>query len=83
MEETLSLKIDSPDKVIWNGVARSISSINSQGPFDILAHHVGFITIVENQPIKIITEVNKPLVFKFKTAVIFVLNNVVSVYTNI
>ena len=75
--------IASPEEVIWEGKAKSVSSVNLEGPFDILAFHASFITIVENQPIKIRTAEGRFLTFKFKISVIYNRKNVVSVYTNL
>jgi len=35
----------------WRGEAASVSSENSQGPFDILWGHANFVTIVHNKPL--------------------------------
>lgn len=79
----LSVKINSPDKVIWEGEASVVSSINSKGPFDILPLHANFITIVENKPIKIKTIEDKLIDFTFPHAVLYIHGNKVLIYTNI
>ena len=79
----MNVHIDSPEKNIWEGNAQSVSSVNSQGPFDILAYHATFITLIENQPIVIRDSEGKTLKFSFPHSVIFNRDNAVSVYTNI
>lgn len=83
MEPQMNVHIDSPDKMIWEGAAASVSSVNTQGPFDILPYHATFVTLIENQPIQIRTSEGKMLKFNFGHSVIFNRDNTVSVYTNI
>lgn len=44
--DTFHLKIYSPFKVYFEGDVESISAINDTGPFDILAGHHNFITLL-------------------------------------
>jgi F0F1-type ATP synthase epsilon subunit len=81
MRTFLNVRILSPEKLVWEGKAHALSSINSQGPFDILPHHANFISLVENQTIKIHTPDGKQE-FKFEHAVIYTHNNNVQIYTN-
>lgn len=88
--EYLSVRIDSPEKVIWEGIAISVSSKNSQGPFDILPHHASFITLVEGGPIEIATPSadgsaggGKKMKFNFDRSILFVRQNQVKIYTNL
>jgi F0F1-type ATP synthase epsilon subunit len=81
-EDKLDIRIANPEKVLWEGEAFAISSKNSQGKFDILPHHTSFLTIVEDQPIKISNRQKKVLQeFRFPRAVVYNHNNQVSVYT--
>lgn len=81
--EFLSVRIDSPEKTIWEGKATSVSSVNSQGPFDILPQHASFITIVEKKPLTIVTDKGKNLKFNFDRCVIHTHAGNITVYTNI
>lgn len=82
MTDTVSVRILGPEKVVWEGEAASVSSVNSQGPFDILPYHANFITVIENQPIIVRTSDNEES-FRFDHAIIYVHSNYVRVYTNI
>jgi F0F1-type ATP synthase epsilon subunit len=82
MQQILSVKINSPEKIIWEGKAKWVSSTNSSGNFDILPYHANFITYVENSPIKVKTE-EKVESYTFSRAVIYNQNNNVSIYVNI
>lgn len=78
--QLITVEINSPEKFIWEGKAVSISSVNSSGPFDILPMHANFITILENQPIKINTG-NKIEEFTFTNAILYASKNKVLIYT--
>ena len=81
-EDRIEIRIASPEKVLWEGAGFAVSSKNSQGKFDILPHHASFLTIVEDQPIKISSQRNKVLQeFRFPQALIYNRDNKVSVYT--
>jgi len=80
---TLHVRIISPQQLILDTEAVSVSSKNVQGNFDILPQHANFITLVENTPIVIRVERQKPLVFKFLLAIIITRENKVDIYTYI
>lgn len=80
---TLHVRIISPQQLILDAQAQSVSSKNSQGPFDILPQHANFITIIENSSIVIRQKGQKPLTFKFPTAIIWNKENTVNIYTYI
>jgi F0F1-type ATP synthase epsilon subunit len=81
MTDMIHVRINSPAKVIWEGDADSVSSENSQGPFDILPMHTNFVSFVENKPI--IVKINdKSESYKFERSVIYARENKVNIYTN-
>jgi F0F1-type ATP synthase epsilon subunit len=79
----LMVKISSPRKIIYQGIAISVSSVNSEGPFDILADHGNFVTLVQNHPVIIRTIDKKTLTFIFPLAVIYTRRNRVTIFTDI
>ena len=81
INQSLHVRIVSPQQVILDNYARSVSSKNSQGKFDILPQHANFITVIENQPIIISFPSKNPLTFKFPIAIIISTNNMVYIYT--
>lgn len=83
MSQFLNVKIIAPKEEVFTGQATSVSSINSQGKFDILPQHANFITIIENQPLIIRTIDKKILNFKFPLAIISVTQDKVNIYTDI
>ena len=82
MNNSMNVVVDSPEKKIWEGKAEWVSSKNSVGPFDILPFHSNFITIIENETIKIKTE-KEIKELKFSISILYVHNNRVSIYVNI
>ena len=78
---TLHVRILSPQQLILETDAESVSSKNSQGSFDILPQHANFITVVENSPITVRVKGQKPLNFKFPIAIIHVQENKADIYT--
>lgn len=81
MEQTLHVRIISPQQLILDTEASSVSSKNLQGPFDILPAHANFITIIENSPIVVRIPGQKDTVFKFPLAIILTTENRVNIYT--
>lgn len=81
--QTLHVRILSPQQLILDTRAESVSSKNSQGPFDILPQHANFITLIENSPIVIRVKDQQPLIFKFPIAIMHIQENKVAIYTYI
>ncbi len=89
---TLHVRIISPQQLILDTDAQSVSSKNVQGNFDILPQHANFITLIENSPI-VVRQAGpasptqrgeqKPIVFKFPLAIIITRENKVDIYTYI
>ncbi len=79
----MHVKIISPQQLILETEAVSVSSKNLEGKFDILPQHTNFITVVENSPIVVKVPHQKDAVFNFPMAIIAVTENKVSIYTYI
>lgn len=80
---SLSVVVESPDKTIWEGKARSVSSKNVDGDFDVLPMHGNFITVLEDEPIYVDSLNEGKKKFSFANAVMYVVNDRVSIYVNI
>lgn len=83
MDQTLTVRVISPKQILFSGEARSVSSKNSKGKFDILPAHAKFLTFIEKQKIEIRTTDNKTLEFNFPFAIIYNDNNKVDIFTEI
>jgi len=80
-KDKLHVRIISPQQLILETDASSVSSKNSQGKFDILPLHANFITMIEGEPI-IVRPINqKPLTFNFPFSIILNTGNAVNIYT--
>jgi len=80
---TLTVKIVSPKGELFADSAKSVSSTNVGGKFDILPQHANFITLIENVPITVIKLNKEKAVFNFTLAIIYAIKNKVTVYTDI
>lgn len=78
----LRVKINSPEKILWEGEAVSVSSKNVDGPFDILPMHANFISLIEKTPIRINTGSGMQE-FTYERAVVYCHANTVFIYTNL
>lgn len=80
---TLHVRIISPQQLLLDTQAESVSSKNSQGTFDILPQHANFITMVEKAPIVVRVKGQKDQKFDFPMAIILTTDNKVDIFTYI
>lgn len=86
----LTVSILSPQQILYQGPALSVSSKNSSGKFDILPEHANMVTFIENFPITLRIpalptggqggDETQKKEFKFPMAIMYVTNNIVKVY---
>lgn len=57
--KTMHVKVYSPFRVYFDGIATSISALNDTGPFDILPKHHNFMTLLNTCDIIVRTEDGK------------------------
>ena len=82
VHETFPLKIFSPFKVFFEGEALAMSAVNASGPFDILAKHEDFLTILT--PCNIVVQtVNGKQEIPMEKAIVQVIKDRVWVFANI
>lgn len=82
MDKKIHVRVNTPEKILWEGEADSLSAVNESGPFDILRLHANFITFIENKPIKIKTGTDNKE-YTFERAVLYVHSNNVYIYAHI
>lgn len=80
-EESLSIIIQNPQEIVWQGKARSLSSVNTAGPFDVLPQHANFVTYIQDQPIHLVDLNGEEIEFNFPRAVLYTRDNLASVFT--
>lgn len=75
----LSVQVRDREGVKFEGIAKSLSSVNAVGNFDILPEHANFICLIKKR-ISIISPDNKKTEFNVDLGVIQVLKDKVNVY---
>ncbi len=78
----LNLIVRKRDGVIFKGQARSISSLNDRGPFDILPMHTNFVSVVKNS-VKIIGENGQSQSISIARGILRVKENQVEIYLGV
>lgn len=81
--ETVYVRVSHAAKIVWEGEALSVSSENSDGPFDILPFHAHFISIILDKPIVINLLDGTTKEYNYSQSVIHVKNDKVSIYADI
>lgn len=82
-DQSLIVRVISPQQIFFEGPAASVSSKNMSGNFDILPQHANFLTLIENYPIIIRPVLGKPITFNFPLAIIYTFDDKVNIYTYI
>jgi len=47
--QTLFLRMRNPERILFEGEVKAVSSVNEQGPFDVLQSHSNFISIIKDK----------------------------------
>lgn len=76
---SISLKIQNPDKILFEGKVSRISSFNELGPFDIYPMHANFISIL-NKNIDLYSLGNKTDSIVIDRAILKAKNDRVDIY---
>ncbi len=82
-EGFLRVQVLSPEGTVWEGIAQSVSSVNAEGPFDLLPEHAHFISMVQHAPITVVTAKGEQETFIFDLAVVRVMDDLVSIFADI
>jgi F0F1-type ATP synthase epsilon subunit len=82
-ESSINIKIYSPFKVYFNGVAKSISAENDTGPFDILPRHHNFITLLNAGEITVVKKTGEDQKYRIARGVMHVKKNQVIVFLDV
>lgn len=81
--DTFHLKVYSPFKVYFEGVVDSVSAINDTGPFDILARHHNFITLLSPCDLTIRTQGKDDVIVKITRGIMQVKADDVVVFLDV
>lgn len=80
--DKIHVKLFSPFQVYYNGEAKSISAVNDTGPFDVLAQHHNFITLLNACELNITAPDGEKRV-RISHGVMHVRNNQVTVFLDV
>lgn len=75
----LYVQVSSPERTLFDGEAKSLSSFNDRGPFDILPQHENFISVIQQNLVVFNTQ-NQPQEYLLKNGVMRVTENRVDVF---
>lgn len=81
--ELLNIKVYSPYQVYYDNQAKSISAVNHTGPFDVLARHHSFISIIDPCEIVIVKLDDSQLKIRIAGGVMHVRNNKVTLFLDV
>jgi len=73
--------IRSKEKVLFSGQAQAVSSINDKGPFDVLAQHENFISLIKDKIVVHITPTEQQEI-KIENGIVRVYGDKVFIYVN-
>lgn len=79
----LEVKVIAPSGELYNLKAKSVSSTNSAGKFDILPGHANFVTFVSGQEIDIVTDDKQQIQLEYPVAIIQVGKDKVSIFVDV
>jgi F0F1-type ATP synthase epsilon subunit len=82
-EPVLTVRVSKATELLWEGVARHVSTKNLEGPLDVLPMHANFITLLKDVPIYITAADGSTQTFTFHIAVLSVRDNAVHIYADI
>lgn len=80
---TFRLKVYSPFKVYFDGIVDSVSAVNDTGPFDILAQHHNFITLLNPCDLTIRTQGKDDVIVKITRGIMQVKADNVVVFLDV
>lgn len=81
-KDVLRVMVRNREKVIYDGTAWAVSSLNEKGVFDILPEHINFITMIKDTLV-----IHKPdkttQEFKIRTGLMRVSKNLIEIYVGL
>lgn len=75
----LQVDIVTPAKVIYSGLAESVTVPGSKSPFQILNNHAPIVSSLENGNVKVITDTQQELTFQTSSGFVELQKNKLSV----
>lgn len=83
MSDTILVEIKNSEVILFSGDAKSLSSVNEKGPFDILPFHANFFSIIKEK-ITFVDDKNKTQEIKVaENGILRVMENKVIIFLGI
>src|SRR5213083_1648485 len=79
----LRVRVHSPFKVYFEGLAYSLSAGNATGPFDILPHHHKFLTLLTPGELVVRPLQGQPATIRISGGLMHVRNDVITVFLDV
>ncbi|HEX7259309.1 MAG TPA: hypothetical protein VF272_00030 [Candidatus Saccharimonadia bacterium] len=80
--EKLKIKVFSPYQIFFEGTGVSLSATNQTGPFDVLAGHSNFFSVIKAGRVTVDTGFN-PVIIEVDSGILRVTDNNVTLYANV
>lgn len=80
-DSILTVIIRNKDKVLYNGQAYAITTVNDKGPLDVLAEHESFISLIKDKVI-VRTTPKENMEIQIENGIIRVYKDKVYIYVN-
>ena len=81
-KELFNVKVINSEKLLFEGQAESVTSVNAEGTFDILPHHTNFISIITKK-LQINLENGKKIQMDIDEGIIKCKDNYLNIYLGI
>jgi len=78
---SLAVVVRNKEKILFDGQAQALSSVNDKGPFDILVQHENFIALIKNNVVIHITPKEKKEI-QIENGIVRAYNDKIFVYVN-
>jgi F0F1-type ATP synthase epsilon subunit len=82
MDKLLSVKVQTPRSIIFEGKAQAVASEDTRGPFSIIPQHANFLAIISKSPIMIIKSDGSKLSIPVNQAIVHNFQDNVSIYVD-
>ncbi|OGL24627.1 hypothetical protein A2884_02480 [Candidatus Saccharibacteria bacterium RIFCSPHIGHO2_01_FULL_48_12] len=82
-DQTMQVKVFAPFKVYYEGPAKSLSGVNDTGPFDILAGHKNFMSLLKPGELAVTTPDHREIKLPIKRGVMHVKADKITVFLDV
>ena len=81
-QQKLTLVVQTPTGIVWEGEVQSVISHNQEGEFMILPDHANFMTPLHREDVRVVFADGAERIFHYDEAVLFVEDNQIRMYVH-